>query len=136
MKLRSTERPAVEITLTPLIDILFIVLMFLVMTATFSRRTFVRVDLPEAATGVPESADPNVVRVDVDAGGRIHLNGRAVGIVDLRRQLEGFALPEQMIVVLAADERTPHGQVVRIIDVVRQSSVPRLHLETVPLSSR
>jgi biopolymer transport protein ExbD len=53
MKFRSNERAAVEINLTPLIDILFLVLVFLVMTATFARRTFVEIDLPRAVTGAP-----------------------------------------------------------------------------------
>jgi biopolymer transport protein ExbD len=132
MRFGSGRRAAVEINLTPLIDILFVVLLFLVMTATFARRTFVQVDLPQAVTGAPEGTDPNVIRIDVDAGGRVYLAGQEVDLEGARRYL--VALPDRraMTVVLAADERTPHGQVVQVIDAVRQASIPRLHLETVP----
>jgi biopolymer transport protein ExbD len=132
MKFGSSRRTSVEINLTPLIDVLFVVLVFLVMTATFAKRTFVQIDLPQAVTGAPEETDASVIRIDVDAGGRLYVAGQEVDLEGTRRYL--LALPDQqaMTVMLAADERTPHGQVVRIIDVVRQTSVPRLHLETVP----
>jgi biopolymer transport protein ExbD len=132
MRFRAGERAQAEINLTPLIDILFIVLLFLVMTATFARRTFVQIDLPEAATGAPEGTDPSVIRIDLDAGSRLYLAGQALTVDGLRRHLGGLAAKEGLTVVLAADERTPHGQVVQIIDVVRASAIPRLHLETVP----
>lgn len=126
------QRASVEINLTPLIDILFLVLVFLVMSATFARRTFVEIDLPEAVTGAPEATDPNVIRIDVDAEGRVYLGDQTVSLEGVRERL--FALPDQgaMTVVLGADERTPHGQVIQVIDMVRESSIPRLHLETVP----
>ena len=132
MTFGSGQRAAVEINLTPLIDILFLVLVFLVMSATFARRTFVEVDLPRAVTGTPEATDPNVIRIDVDADGRAYLGGETFSLEGVRERL--FALPDQgaMTVVLGADERTPHGQVIQVIDMVRESSIPRLHLETVP----
>jgi biopolymer transport protein ExbD len=132
MRFGSSRRAAVEINLTPLIDILFVVLLFLVMTATFAKRTFVQIDLPQAVTGTPEGTDPNVVRIDIDAAGRVYLAGQEVDIGGTRRHLLAMPDPDAMTVVLAADERTPHGQVVQIIDVVREASISRLHLETVP----
>ena len=132
MRFGSSERTAVEINLTPLIDILFVVLLFLVMTATFAKRTFVQIELPQAVTGTPEGTDPNVIRIDVDASGRVYLAGQEVDLESTRRHLLAMPDQEALTVVLAADERTPHGQVVQIIDVVRAASIPRLHLETVP----
>lgn len=132
MKFGSTERTAAEINLTPLIDILFLVLVFLVMSATFARRTFVEINLPRTVTGVPEGTEPNVIRIDVDADGRVYLEGQAVGLEGARQRL--LAMPDQaaMTVVLAADERTPHGRVIRVIDLIRESSITRVHIETVP----
>ncbi|MDA1184913.1 MAG: biopolymer transporter ExbD [Acidobacteria bacterium] len=132
MKFGSSERAPAEINLTPLMDILFLVLVFLVMTATFTRRTFVDIDLPRAGTGAPEGTEPNVIRIDVDADGRVYLEGQSVGLEGARQWL--LAMPRQgaMTVVLAADERTPHGQVIQVIDMVRESSITRVHIETVP----
>jgi len=132
MRFGPRGRAAVEINLTPLIDILFIVLLFLVMTATFARRTFIQLELPQSTTARPEGTDPNVVRVDIQADGGLYLAGQAVDPESVRQYL--LARPDRtaMTVVIAADERTPHGQVVRIIDLVRESAVRRLHLETVP----
>ena len=132
MRFGSRGRAEVEITLTPLIDILFIVLLFLVMTATFAKRTFVQIDLPQVVTGAPEEADPNVIRIDVDADGLVYLAGQSVGLEKARESLLAMRNPDAVTVVLAADERTPHGQVVQVIDLVRASSISRLHLETVP----
>ena len=131
MTFSSGGRAEVEINLTPLIDILFIVLLFLVMTATFARRTFVEIDLPDAATGAPEAAD-QVIRIDMDAAGGVYLGGRPVAFDGVRPSLLAMPNRDALTVVLAADERTPHGQVVRVIDAVRAASIPRLHLETVP----
>ena len=53
MKFRRRQRDNVEIGLAPLIDVVFILLLFFVVTTTFTRETRLKVDLPEAASGAP-----------------------------------------------------------------------------------
>ena len=132
MNFGSSARAAVDINLTPLIDILFLVLVFLVMTATFAQRTFVDIHLPEAASGTPAESDQNVIRIEVDAEGMVYLDGQVAGLEGVRQRL--LALPDggPMAVVLAADERTAHGQVIEVIDLVRQTSIAQVRLETLP----
>ena len=54
MKFRRKPRENVEINLASLIDVVFILLLFFVVTTTFTRETQLKVDLPEAATGTPQ----------------------------------------------------------------------------------
>ena len=70
MKFRRKPRENVEINLASLIDVVFILLLFFVVTTTFTRETQLKVDLPEAATGVPpEQTELKQLEVLIDAQG-------------------------------------------------------------------
>ena len=67
----------VEIGLAPLIDVVFILLLFFVVTTTFTRETQLKVDLPEAASGTPpQDAEVRQLEVLIDVAGNYSLNGR------------------------------------------------------------
>ena len=88
MRVTRRQRPSAEIILTPLIDILFIVLLFLVLTATFTDSTSLRLSLPQATTGIRETQQlPGTIRISVDADGALGIDGRPVSLDDLGRLL-------------------------------------------------
>ena len=90
MRFAPPRRAGVDITLTPLIDILFIVLLFLVLTATFTEQTVLRISLPRTATGIHDSGDPGAMRILVDAAGSIFVDRvRQAGI--FRLEIETFS---------------------------------------------
>ena len=136
MRFARSRRPAAEINLTALIDILFIVLLFLVMTATFADRTFLQLTLPRTTTGQRQADNPNAMRIVVDATGELVLDGQAIDLAGIGRRLAAAPNRDELLVVLAADERTPHGRVVEVLDTVRKAGVFRLNLETVPAAPR
>ncbi len=71
---RRDEPP--DITLTPLIDVVFLLLIFFMVSTTFSRHAQIEIELPEASTEVEEQEEPEVVEIAIDVKGRYYVNGR------------------------------------------------------------
>ena len=133
MRVTRRRRPSAEIILTPLIDILFIVLLFLVLTATFTDSTSLSLSLPPAATGIREMQQPpGTIRITVDANGALGIDGRPASLDDLGRLLGAVADRDALDVLLAADRSARHGDVIAVIDAVRQAGIFRVSIETLP----
>ena len=131
MNFRQLRRPEVSINLTPLIDVIFLLLIFFMVSTSFSELTQLVVDLPEAE-GAPASADTAVLLV-VDVTGNMTLDGEPVpndarGLsAAMGRRLSGNT---DIQVTLSADAMTPHQYVVTAIDVAAQLNVTRLSIAT------
>ena len=131
MNFRQLRRPEVSINLTPLIDVVFLLLIFFMVSTSFSELTQLVVDLPEAE-GAPASADSTVLLV-VDVQGNMTLDGEPVpndagGLsAALRQRLSGNT---DIPVTLSADAMTPHQYVVTAIDVAAQLHITRLTIAT------
>ena len=131
MNFRQLRRPEVSINLTPLIDVVFLLLIFFMVSTSFSELTQLVVDLPEAE-GSPASAD-DALLLAVDAVGNMTLNGESVpndarGLsAALRQQLSGNT---DIPVTLSADAMTPHQYVVTAMDVAAQLNITRLTIAT------
>lgn len=131
MNFRQLRRPEVSINLTPLIDVVFLLLIFFMVSTSFSELTQLVVDLPEAE-GSPASAD-NGLLLTVDAVGNMTLSGESVpndarGLsAALRQQLSGNT---DIPLTLSADAMTPHQYVVTAMDVAAQLNITRLTIAT------
>ena len=131
MNFRQLRRPEVSINLTPLIDIVFLLLIFFMVSTSFSELTQLVVDLPEAE-GTPASADSTVLLV-VDVQGNMTLDGEP-GPNDtgglsaaLCQRLSGNT---DITVTLSADAMTPHQYVVTAMDVAARLNITRLTIAT------
>ena len=131
MNFRQLRRPEVSINLTPLIDVVFLLLIFFMVSTSFSELSQLVVDLPEAE-GAPASTDTTLLLV-VDVEGNMTLDGAPVpydarGLSEaLRQRLSGnIDIP----VTLSADAMTPHQYVVTAIDVAAQLNITRLTIAT------
>lgn len=131
MNFRQLRRPEVSINLTPLIDVVFLLLIFFMVSTSFSEMTQLVVDLPEAE-GSPATTDKALI-LTVDVAGNMTLNGEPVpndarGLsVALRQQLSGNT---DIPVTLSADAMTPHQYVVTAMDVAAQLNLTRLTIAT------
>ena len=131
MNFRQLRRPEVSINLTPLIDVVFLLLIFFMVSTSFSELTQLVVDLPEAK-GIPASAD-NTVLLVVDVQGNMTLDGEPVPndanslSAALRQRLGGNS---DIPVTLSADAMTPHQYVVTAMDVAAQLNITRLTIAT------
>ena len=131
MNFRQLRRPEVSINLTPLIDVVFLLLIFFMVSTSFSDLTQLVVDLPEAE-GAPASADTAVLLV-VDAAGKMTMDGEPVPN-DARglsaAMVERLSGNTDILVTLSADAMTPHQYVVTAMDVAAQLKIPRLTIAT------
>ena len=127
MNFRQLRRPEVSINLTPLIDVVFLLLIFFMVSTSFSELTRLVVDLPEAE-GAPASTNTTLLLV-VDVEGNMTLDGAPVpndarGLSEaLRQRLSGNT---DIPVTLSADAMTPHQYVVTAIEVAAQLNITRL----------
>ena len=133
MKFRATQPDSPEINLTALIDIVFLLLIFFMVTTTFEWRSKLSIELPKASAQ-EGTRDDAVVAVMIDAAGHVHVEGRRLndaGATALRRALvnaaRGFDTPQ---VVVSADAQTPHQSVVTVMDAARQAGLYRLTFAT------
>ena len=131
MNFRQLRRPEVSINLTPLIDVVFLLLIFFMVSTSFSELTQLVVDLPEAE-GSSATTD-EALMLTVDVAGNMTLNGESVpndapGLsLALRQQLSGNT---DIPVTLSADAMTPHQYVVTAMDVAAQLNITRLTIAT------
>jgi biopolymer transport protein ExbD len=130
----QTQRPDLpSFNLTPLIDILFIVLIFLVLTTTFRDAATFRVNLPPAETSERDvRSQPDTVTVSVAEDGTMEIDGEESNIDHLSELLAAFAEPDRPAVRLRADAGARHGLVVQIMDVARRYGITQLDIETRP----
>ena len=136
MKLSTGRVPdEPEISLVSLIDVVFCLIIFLVVTTTFDHRSALKLVLPQSqAVTEPSPGEPLTVLVDADGRffiGSVEVLGRDVGAVkEAIRRVAGD--DRERPVVLRADARTPHQAVVTAMDALGQLGFVKLSIATTP----
>jgi biopolymer transport protein ExbD len=129
---RTTEEPTVD--LTSLIDVVFLLLIFFMVSTTFERQALLKVDLPEASEVEDRQDIPEKLELVIDNEGRMYLNDQR--LVDseartLRAAIEQAAQGDRSLpLVLRADRMTPHHHVVTAMDVAAQLGFANLSIAT------
>lgn len=134
MKLSSRRREDPEINLAPLIDVVFLLLIFFMVSTTFTRNTEITVDLPEA-TATPQDQERATVDLIIDVEGRYFIGGQMLvnrQTETLRRALEEEVAESESgaTVLISADAQTPHQAVITAMDAARQAGVVHVSLAT------
>ena len=132
---RTDER--VDINLTPLIDVVFLLLIFFMVSTTFDRHANLKVELPESSAPIAQQQEPVVI--SIDAEGNYFINDRQ--LVNTTLETLKIALrktvadnEEDVPLVLRADAKTPHQSVVRAMDAAAQLGLTRLSIATVEVN--
>jgi biopolymer transport protein ExbD len=124
-----------EINLISLIDVLFCLILFLVMTTTFTQRSVMKLQLPQAeASAQPDPG--NALVIAIDAQGKYFIGNNEVLKTDLASVKDAIVRvagdERKQPVVLRADGRTPHQAVVTAMDALGQLGFTRLSIATAP----
>lgn len=123
MKLRRTQPEGLELNLIPLIDIVFMLLIFFIVTTTFTRETEISVDLP-VANSDPLAIVDRPLEISINAEGRFYVNRQELEdteIDTLKRALEKQAGDRKdPPLIISADGKTPHQSVIMAMDAARQ----------------
>ncbi len=126
--LGAGKKPIAGINMTPLVDIMLVLLIVFMIATQAVDSASVPVKLPKASTAA--SSAPSALLVGLDGTGAIRLDGRAVDRPGLRRFLsQRIASDTSLQVVLAADEKLPYAKVMAVLDDVRASGVTRYALK-------
>lgn len=127
---RRRRRGATEVNLTPLIDIVFQLLIFFLITTTFVQNPGIDVELPKASAEPSRNEQESVI-IAVTAEGRIVHQGQAVSPEELTERLtEQHTQRQNATIIVQADTHTPHGKVVEVMDLARRIGFRQLAIAT------
>ncbi len=119
---RVTEEEESGIDMTPMLDIVFILLIFFIVTASFVKETGVEINRPQARTATPkETAN---IKIAIDADDSIWLDRRKVDERSVKAILERMHIENpQGTLVIQADRRSTNDKLVRVMDAARAAGI-------------
>ncbi len=130
--MRLPDEPDIpaQINIVPMIDVVFAILTFFIMSSLFLSRTEgLPVNLPKAATAKVQQKTKVVVTVKPD--GAIALNRKGIQLAQLEPALRALVQPPNtLVVVINADEMVGHGKVIAVMDQVRRVKEAKLAIAT------
>lgn len=133
MNLKPEHRDEIDLNLTPLIDVVFLLLIFFMVSTTFEKTAKLKVDLPEASAKASQVETKKIV-VGVDAQGNYYVNDRQLVNTQIKTlklaMLKLSKGDKKMPIILRADAKTPHQSVVRVMDAASQVGLTRLSILT------
>jgi|HubBroStandDraft_6_1064221.scaffolds.fasta_scaffold125625_2 biopolymer transport protein ExbD len=122
-----------EINVTPLVDIMLVLLIIFMLTAQLIMRQAIEIDLPHATQA--NTAKPTTLSISLSADGTLYLDGKQSTATELRAAVQKAVAadpqhpPQAMI---AADKRVAHGRVVWVLDLVKSLGVTSFGIEIDP----
>jgi biopolymer transport protein ExbD len=120
-----------DINVTPLVDIILVLLIIFMLTANIILSPAIAVELPQAATG--EGIEPTTLALTLTKTGVLYLNGQVTDEARLAAYLpELLASDPKTRAIIAADKEVSHGAVIHLIDLVRQKGVYKFALNIDP----
>ena len=129
MQFTTKKRRKVLINITSLIDVMFMLLVFLMISSTFLDQPGIKLELPNAESSTLVEQKDYVLFVD--KAGKMYLNNNGIALDNLEAGIKE-ALPKMKdsSLILKADQDVSHGAVVKIMDIVRKSGVKKLIIGT------
>jgi len=137
LNLKPDRRDEIDLNLTPLIDVVFLLLIFFMVSTTFEKTSKLKIDLPEASNKATQQENKKIV-IGIDVKGRYYINERQL----VNTQLKTLKLAllkisgnnKDIPIVLRADAKTPHQAVVTAMDAASQVGLTRLSISTLETS--
>jgi len=118
------------INVTPLVDITLVLLVVMMITASYVASKTIPMELPRSATG---EMTPVVLAVSISSGGELYLDAAPIDEAGLRHAIiTSRATKHEPQAIIAADGRTPHARVVHVIDVLRQEQITKFAINVSP----
>ena len=139
MQFRRQKLTDEGVNLTPLIDIVFLLLIFFMVSATFTKETHLAIDIPEASIE-PQVIKDDVLEVVIQAGGEYSIDGKA--LINKQRQTLHRALDQTISdssgkqLLITADAKAPHQSVVTVMDVAGKLGFESLRITTIELQEQ
>lgn len=131
---RGRTRDEPDINLIPMIDVLLVILIFLMVTTTYSQFSGLQVNLPQAAGKTSDAKSNPLINVSIDATEHYALNDKPVAfstvekLADDLRRVAGDA--KEPVIVINADAKTPHQAVINIMEAARLAGYTSITFKT------
>ncbi len=123
MRFRRANDEDIRLGIAPLIDIVFLLLIFFMVTSHFDVASGVRIRLPQSSRRILDQVEDKVTLV-LDRSGKIYFEGRQIDQKTLRKDLEDIVGRQGVVrLVLQADKDVKHGRVVEIMDLAKAAGV-------------
>ncbi len=133
MKLRQNKREDLDINLTPLIDVVFLLLIFFMITTTFKKESDLELALPEAS-GEPIERESMVFELVISGDGMYFIDGRQVINNDVETLKSALSKAmrgrESQPFVIRADGKSPHQSVITAMDAASQLNISKISFAT------
>lgn len=125
-EMTSEDNSDVGVDISPLIDCVFILLIFFIVTTTFVEETGVEVDKPQAASSV--QLEKTSILLALTEKGEVVYGGREIGLSGVRQLVKRNLEKEDVPVIIQADSAAPSGLLVRVIDEAKLAGANKVSL--------
>jgi len=133
LNLRQFRKEDPDVSLTPLIDVVFLLLIFFMVSTSFNRESEISVDLPEANVETVET-DDKPIELTINEQGVYFINQRRVVNTQRITLVKALRIAtsenDAPALIISADAKTPHQAVITAMDVARQLGILRLSIAT------
>lgn len=133
MNLQPGGEDEPDVNLTPLIDVVFLLLIFFMVSTTFEHQSRIQIELPEA-TASPVEVDEESIEIIIDAQGRYFIGEEQVVNTELKTLKSAISKAvgerETVPVTIRADAKTPHQAVITALDATSQLGLTHISLAT------
>jgi biopolymer transport protein ExbD len=130
MAFSRKKREAPRVDLTPMVDVVFLLLIFFMISTTFVETPGISVKLPESSSQ-QRKQEVKEVKVYLSKDGRIFLGEQEIEQTELRRRLKAYgARTKTMTFLLLADKEALHGKVVALMDLAKETGFDKLAIAT------
>jgi biopolymer transport protein ExbD len=129
----SSQQQAPEINLIAFIDVLLVILIFLMISTTFTRYQELSITLP-ATEGAASKSKPKDISIAISSDGRIAIDGKRIALEQLSQSLSQSAKntggDDGPVVIIAADGKAPHQAVMQVMEAARNANLPNIVFAT------
>ncbi len=129
MNFRRREVEDIDVNLTPLIDVVFLLLIFFMVSTSFEHQSKLSIDLPQAQ-GEQSNKEDKSINIAIDAENQFYINQNKLTDISaeaLMHQLEKIIKDKKDAqIVISADKNTSHQQVMKVMDVARRLQLTHL----------
>jgi biopolymer transport protein ExbD len=132
VQFKRSRRDDARIEITPLVDMVFLLLIFFMLSTTFIVTPGIKVNLPQSSAE-KVTQEKKEVQVIITEDNKVFVDKMLVDVGELERRLMGVGQQEpQTLIIIKADAKALHGKVVEVMDIAKQSGLNRLAIATQP----
>ena len=123
MEFKKKRKKDIHIDITPLVDTVFILLIFFALSLNFTKNTALDIQLPEITSKKPSSQDDKIL-INITKDEIIYLNNKPVdNINNLKKMLSKLQTIKKYGLIIEADLNVRHGKIVEIMDICKTSGI-------------